>query len=644
MNLEKLLSPIKIGNLQLKNRMVVSGMSPHFCENGMPTEQYIRYHEAKARGGWGLVFTEDIGIFENVCTHESVSGLWCDEMIPGHAEFVRRVHAAGGTIGAQIYHAGREMLSANQHGTPLHAPSPIKAPVFKDIPLELTIEEIHEIVEAFGDCALRAKKAGYDIVEVHGAHGYLVDSFLSSFSNKRIDEYGGTLENRMRFALEVIKNIREKVGPDYPLSVRVSTQEYVDGGLTLEESKVIAMALEEAGVDVIHCSQAVSTSKQYTTPPTFVPFAHFIENTAAIKSVVNIPVIAVGRINDPLMAESVLRQGKCDLVTMARSSLADPEMPNKVARGETAEILHCIGCCQGCAANAGKGNPIDCLVNPMLGHEADEKYNLSPVAEPKKVIVAGGGVAGLNAALAAVQRGHKVTIYEAAYCTGGQWRAAAVPPGKAEYTSLIYYLNRKLGQLGVEIKLNTPLTREIVEAEKPDTVILATGGVPSLPPIKGLKTSPIVHPAVDVLMGKVYFGKNIVVVGGGMVGIETATFLGQQGAKVTVIEMMDDIMTDAVAGARHFLGEHIEKFKVTVHTNTKLMEVGDDYIVADQDGKELRINKVDTVVAAMGVKPNNPLRDELEGLDCEVISVGDASSPKDGYKNIREGFEAGLSI
>lgn len=643
MTLDNLLSPIKIGTLELKNRMIVSGMSPHFCENGMPTEQYIRYHEAKARGGWGLVFTEDIGIFEDASTHESVCGLWSDDMIPGHAEFVRRVHAAGGKIGAQIYHAGREKRAAS-HGTPLHAPSPIKAPVFVDIPMELTVDEIHEIVEAFGDCALRAKKAGYDIVEIHGAHGYLVDSFLSNFSNKRFDEYGGTLENRMRFALEVIANIRKKVGPDFPLSIRISTQEYVDGGLSLQETKLMAMAFEEAGVNVIHCSQAVSTSKQYTTPPIYVPLANFIENTAAIKSVVNIPVIAVGRINDPLMAESLLRQGKCDLVTMARSSLADPEMPNKAARGDTADILHCIGCCQGCAANAGKGNPIDCLVNPMLGHEADPKYDLTPVSNPKKVLIAGGGVAGLSAARAAAEKGHKVTVYEASNSIGGQWRAAAVPPGKTEYTSLLYYLNRRLGQLGVEIKINTPLTRQIVEAEKPDAVILATGGTPSLPPIKGLNTSPIVHTAIDILMGRVYFGKNIVVAGGGMVGVETATFLGQEDCNVTLIEMADGIMPDAVAGVRHFLNEHLEKFKVKVYTETKLKEVGDDYVVAEQDGQEIRINKVDTVVAAMGVKPYNPLLSELEGLDCQVITVGDASSPKDGYKNIREGFEAGLSL
>lgn len=641
MKLEKLFSPIKIGNFQLKNRMVVSSMSPHFCENGLPTEQYIRYHEAKARGGWGLVFTEDIGIMEDASTHSSVSGLWCDEMIPAHAEFVRRVHEAGGTIGAQIYHAGREKLAAS-HGTPLHAPSAIKAPVFKDIPLELTVEEIHEIEEAFGDCALRAKKAGYDIVEIHGAHGYLVDSFMSSFSNKRFDEYGGTLENRMRFPLEVIANIRKKVGPDYPLSIRISTQEYVDGGLTLQESKLMAMAFEEAGVDVIHCSQAVSTSKQYTTPPTYVPFAYFIENTAAIKSAVSIPVIAVGRINDVFMAESLLRQGKCDLVTMARSSLADPEMPNKAAEGRTADILHCIGCCQGCAANAGKGTPIDCLVNPLLGHEVD--YDLTPVASPKKVIVAGAGVAGLNAAQAAAMKGHNVTVYEAAKTIGGQWIAAAIPPGKSEYTSLLYYLNRKLGQLGVEIKLNCPLTREIVEAEKPDAVIVATGGTPFLPPIKGLNTSPIVHTAFEILLGKTYFGKNVVVVGGGLVGAETAAFLGQETCNVTIIEMMDEIITDAVAGVKVCLTEDLNKFGVSVHTGTKLVEVGDNYVIAEKNGSQIRFDNIDTVVAAMGIRPYNTLESELQGCGCKVVSVGDAAGPKDGYKNIREGFVAGLNI
>ena len=385
----KVFEPFKLGNLELKNRMVVSAMVTNYCSpDGRATEKFIAYHEHKARGGWGLIITEDYAVTPTAGGFVRLPGLWEDGQIQSHRELTERVHRAGGKIAAQIYHAGRETSSAVTGVQPV-APSPVKEPSMPETPRELTVEEIHELVEQFGDCARRAREAGFDAVEVHGAHGYLVGAFASPFSNKRSDEYGGTIRNRARFAMEIIRNIKKKCGEDYPVLYRMSAVEYVPGGLEIEESKVIA----------------------------------------------------VGRINDVEIAESVLESGKADLVTMARASLADPDMPNKVKEGRADEVIRCIGCLQGCAGENGKGNCVRCLVNPLTGME--DEYDLSPVQSPKQVLVIGGGVSGCEAAIAAAMKGHKVTLIEKTGRLGGQWIPASVPIGKSEFTSFIYVFSQK---------------------------------------------------------------------------------------------------------------------------------------------------------------------------------------------------------
>lgn len=317
----KVFEPFKINQMELKNRMVVSAMVTNYCsEDGMATEKFIAYHEHKAKGGWGLIITEDYAVTPTACGFKKLPGLWEDGQIESHKELTRRIHEAGGKIAAQIYHAGRETSSAITGEQPI-GPSALKDPTMPETPREMTVEEIHELVEQFGDCARRAKEAGFDAVEVHGAHGYLIGAFASPFSNKRSDEYGGTIRNRARFAMEIIENIKEKCGKDYPVLYRMSAVEYVPGGLEIEESKILARLVEEAGADCIHCSQGVYASTHVIIPPSVVPRAAYVENAAEIKKVVDIPVIAVGRINDVEIAESVLQADKADLVTMARASL-----------------------------------------------------------------------------------------------------------------------------------------------------------------------------------------------------------------------------------------------------------------------------------------------------------------------------------
>ena len=431
----KVFEPMKINGLELKNRMVVSAMVTNYCTpDGKATEKFIAYHEHKAKGGWGLIITEDYAVTPTAGGFVNLPGLWVDGQIESHRKLTERVHAAGGKIAAQIYHAGRETSSAVTGVQPV-APSAVREPSMPETPRELTIPEIHTLVEQFGDCAKRAKAAGFDAVEVHGAHGYLAGAFASPFSNKRSDEYGGTIRNRARFGMEIIRNIKEKCGKDYPVLYRISSVEYVPGGLDIEESKVIARLMEEAGADCIHCSQGVYASTHTIIPPSVFLRAGYVEHAAEMKKAVQIPVIAVGRINDVEIAESVLQSKKADLVTMARASLADPELPNKVLKGRGDEVIRCIGCLHGCIGENGKGNGIRCLVNPLTGME--DEYDLTPAEKAKQVLVIGGGIAGCEATISAALKGHKVTLIEKNDRLGGQWIPASVPIGKSEFTSFL---------------------------------------------------------------------------------------------------------------------------------------------------------------------------------------------------------------
>lgn len=637
----KLLEPIMINHMELKNRMVVSAMVTNYCDpDGNATEKYIAYHEHKAKGGWGLIITEDYAISPTAGAFIRLPGLWQDGQIASHKRLTDRVHTAGGTIAAQLYHAGRETTRAITGAQPV-APSAIKDPTMPDIPRALTIEEIHSIISLFGDAALRAKKAGFDAVEIHGAHGYLVGQFVSPFSNKRTDEYGGSVRNRARFAVEIVKDIKEKCGKDFPVLYRMSAQEYVPGGLGLEEAKALALLLQEAGVDCFHVSQGIYTSGKVIIPSFMTPKGAFTANAAAIRSAVDVPVIAVGRINDPDVAEAILRSGEADMVTMARASLADPELPNKVKAGQFDRISRCIGCLQGCSGENGKGNSVRCLVNPLTGME--DTYDLSPAAQPKNVIVVGGGVSGCEAAISAAMKGHKVTLLEESDHLGGQWIAAAVPLGKGDFTSLIVWQKNELKRLGVTVRLNTKGTIANIRLLHPDVVIAACGSHPFIPRIEGAGQD-FVATAHDVLMGKTAPGRRVAVIGGGLVGAETADMLSLQAEQVSIIEMLPQIMKDAEPTPAALMMERFRQHHVAIYTSTKLVKIGDHSILLDHEGTQTCLEHLDQVIIAIGVRANTELTDHLDELGCRAIRVGDAAKVKNGYLGIREGFEAGLSI
>lgn len=638
--LDHLFSSFSINGKTLKNRMVVPPMVMNFCtEDGFCTERFTAYHEAKAKGGFGMIITEDFAVTPRGKGFKYLPGLWKDEQIEGFKAFTERIHAYDTVLIAQIYHCGRQTSRAVIGDAP-EAPSAIPCPFSPDMPEELTVERIHEIVDCYGDCARRAKEAGFDGVEIHGAHGYLVAQFMSPYSNKRTDEYGGPLQNRMRFAIEIIRNIREKCGDDFIVGYRISGDEHVTGGRNIEDTKTIVPYLEDAGISYIHVTAGVYRSFDAVIPSMYCDHAWIADYAKEVKQVVKkIPVISVGRYNDPRLAENVLACGKADLVSFGRQSLADPDTPIKAQEGRFAEIRQCIGCHHACIGNLLANVPGACILNPMIGHEAEIK----PVkAETqKRVLVIGSGPAGLAAAISAAEAGHQVKVYEKDRWAGGQFRLGAVPAGKGEITTYITWQLNELKKLNVPVIYNTAVTKELVDAEKPDVIVAATGAEPIIPKISGVNQDNVVT-AHDVLAGKKNTGGSIVVIGGGCVGAEVANHLASNLKAVTLVEMTGDIAADEVVVPKWGLMADMEKNKVRICTNTTVTEIKEHSVVLT--GKTNEEVLADTVVLAVGSKSVTGLAEDLKAAGYDVRVIGDAAKVGLAGTAISQGFELGRCL
>ncbi len=639
--LKNLFSPVEIGNVKIPNRLVVPAMVMNYCHgDGTATEKYIAYHEAKAKGGWGLIITEDYSVDPKGKGFPNIPGLWNDGQIESHSKLTKRIHDVGGKIFAQIYHAGRQTSRAFIGSQPV-APSPIPCPRLQEVPHALEVNEIRDIVEEFGDCARRAKKAGFDGIEIHGAHGYLIAQFMSPYSNKRIDEYGGNLSNRMRFPLEIVSNVRSKAGSDFPVLFRISGDEMVPGGRTIEDTKTIAVMLEEVGVDGLHITAGVYGSAYAITPPAAVRHGWIVHFAEEVKKVVDIPVITVGRINDPLLAETIVAGKKADLVAMGRASLADPELPKKAAAGRFADINHCIGCLQGCIGMISRGQPATCLVNPTLGRE--EELRIRPADRKKRVFIAGAGPAGMEAAMVAGKRGHEVHLFEKADRLGGQFYTASIPPSKGEIAGFIVWQKKQLEENRVSVHLNTEFTEETVIGQKPDVVVLATGSTPVTPHWPGVKRANVMT-AHQVLEGRAEVGRSVAIIGGGMVGSETANHLANHGKEVTLVEMLPEIAADVNVRSRPFLLKDLAEQNVKIYVNATVKEVLGDGLRIERGGREEKIGPFDTVILAVGVESCNELRSKLEGKVARLITIGDALDPRKALEAIAEGYQAGLDV
>lgn len=636
-------SPITIKGKTIKNRFAVPAMVTDFCnEDGTATERYLAYHEEKAKGGWGLIITEDYNVSPEGHGFRCTAGLWNDKQIASHSELPKRVHRYGTVILAQIYHCGRQTNSRAIPGLKPRSSSAIMCPFGDEIPDPLTTEEVKEMVSWYGDTALRAKKCGFDGVEIHGAHGYLIAQFFSPYSNKRLDEYGGNFWNRTRFAREIIQDIRRKCGDDFIIDMRISADEFVEGGLTLEDAKAIAVMMEQAGLDMIHVSIGTYLSVDLNIASSFSGHGWFADWGKAVREAVKIPVIVVSRVNDPFLADEMIATGKCDLVAMGRASLADPALPAKAKEKRFADIRRCIGCNDGCVGVLFTDNPITCVLNPMLGHEYEGEIEQAAVR--KKVAVVGAGPAGLYAAIAAAKRGHDVVVYEKGKHAGGNFYTASIPPCKGEITDFIVWQTEQCRQLEVEIRYETEATAQFLKEAGMDTVILATGSNPVVPPVPGLAGNEKVCFARDLLEGRVKPGNECVVIGGGQVGAETAHFLAQLLRKVTVIEMTGVIAADAALAVNWHLIDCLEKRKVKMQTDATVTEITDEGVVYRDKSGELHTVPADTIVVAAGYRANNPLEDALKDSGIEVKVVGDAVRARKVMHATREGFDAGRSV
>jgi len=633
-----LLTPMKIGTMEVKNRFVVPSMVTNYCNpDGTSTDKMIAYHAEKARGGWGLIITEAFKITADCGGYHRMGGLWADYQIASHKRLTDAVHAAGGKIAVQLIHGGRQVAKKDSGVIPL-APSAIKDPTIPDIPHEMTVEEIADMVQQFTNAAVRAKKAGFDGVEVHAAHGYLLNEFLSPFSNKRTDEYGGNIYGRAKFLVEVLQSIRKALGNEYPVWVRLSVREYVTGGLDLPESQIIAKLAQEAGADAIHSSQGVYKSAYVNVPPFMVPPGAYQDNAAAIKQAVTIPVIAVGRINTPEIAEQIIRNGKADFVAMGRASLADPQLPRKLAEGKRTDIQQCIGCLQGCIGGIESGGTVRCIVNPKTGMET--VYTQQPNWSGKTVFVAGGGISGCQAAVNMAKAGANVHLYESGNKLGGQWNAAAVPLGKTEFTTLVIWLQKQLRDHQVTIHLNTRLDESIIEQGQPDLLVVATGGIPNHPPIQGLETTLEVN---DVLLGKCPVGETIAVLGGGLAGAEAAEHLAYHNHQVLLLEMTDKIARDGEPNPNHFLMKNLRDFGVQIYTEATVRAVTANSVTFEQKG-QMQTVSVDSVVKATGTMAYQPFSESCLAKIPQVIILGDAAKAKNGLKNLQEAFDLTWNI
>jgi len=644
MKFKAMFQPIRIGQMEVKNRFVVPPMGTNYADSdGKVTDALVKYYGARAKGGFGLIIQEVAAIDPKGKAVPNQIGIWNDDFIPGLKRITDEVHKYNGKIIIQLHHAGRQTLPPNIGGKDPVAPSSVPCPFCDVLPHELTLEEIYDLIEKFGDAAVRAQKAGYDGVEIHGAHGYLIAQFVSPHANKRIDEFGGDFQGRLKFPLEIIKNIRKKVGGNFPIVYRMSAEEYVSGGMNIETAAAISRELEEAGVDAINISVGTYGSMPWVFVPSDVPPGFNQELSARIKDSVNIPVIVVGRMVTPYVANDVIEAGKADMVCFGRASLADPELPNKVAAGDIDKILPCIGCCQSCYGylldpEIGK---VSCLVNPMTGKEY---LNLDKPAEVKNnVFVVGGGPAGLYAALIAAKRGHNVTLYEKEKVLGGQFRIAGVPPTKHDILGMLKAYITLGKKYGVKYKTGVEVTEELILKENPDVVILATGGIPMYPDIPGLDENKVVN-VCDILDFKVQPGKNVLILGGGLNGAETASYLSEHGRNVTIIEMLPEIAIDEELPPRYFLLERLKKNGVKCITNAKITKCLDDGVVYEIEGKEKTIRGFDTIVCALGVKSYNPLESVLKDKVKELYVIGDANKVDKANKAIEEALKVTVNL
>ena len=638
--MDKLFSPFKIKNIYLKNRIVMPPLASFLIsDDGSVTDATIEHYRRRASGGPAMVIMEACAVSPEGIVSQRQPVIFNDYYIEGLSKIAAAIKAEGSVPALQIHHGGRQTSAKVIRRKPL-APSPLPCPAIKGDVEPLTVNGIQDLIKKFGEAALRAYQAGFELIEIHGAHGYLVNQFLSKFSNIRDDRYGGDIDGRTRFAREIVEEVCRQTDKAMPVSFKISAEEYVDGGLTTQESIEILKILVRAGVDVVQVSAGNDVTPEWISQPMFMEKACLVESALQIKKVLDIPVMAVGRINDPYIADDIIRYEKADLVCIGRGLLADPEMPLKAKEGRMDEIRTCIAC-NTCMQSIFRKGRIECLVNPMLGRE--EEMAFIQTKKPKKIMVIGGGPGGLNTAWVAAKRGHTVHVYEKKKVLGGQLVPGSTPGHKAELRTLIRFQVKQTELYGVRCHLNHEVTIDDVKTLDPDVVVLATGSLPAMPAVQGVEKD-IVLTYEDVLNGNTIPNNRVVVVGGGPTGLELALFLTEQNCSVTVIEILPKIGSGMEAITKKVILSQLRKANAAMLTDTRLVRIEDNGVVVVNQDKGEKFIEAGKVVIAIGTRPDTRLYNEIKPLGYKIYQIGDCLEPRSAKDAIYDSAVLGRAI
>ncbi len=602
-----------------------------YCENGVVSDKLVAFYEERARHRPGMIvvggcYTEHLGM-----SLPTMIGIAEDRHIEGLGRLVDTVHAHGVPIAAQLYHAGRYAHSL-VIGEQAVSASAVPCKLTRETPRAMTIDEIKKTIENFGAAAARAKEAGFDAVEILGSAGYLINQFLAECTNKREDEYGGDLKERARFPLEVIESVRNAVGPDFPILYRMSGADFVEGGLTLEDNKILAPMFEEAGVDCFNITGGWHETRvpQITMD---VPRGHYAYLAEGIAEVVNVPVVACNRINSPSIARHILQRGKVQLIGMSRGLISDPELPEKIRTGREKEVRVCIGCNEGCLDKVFAMGAVTCAINAQAGYEESRK--IGPKGEGR-IAVVGAGPAGLEVARVLALRGFNVTLFEKNSRPGGSLLLASKAPGRGEFMAFVTYMWQEMRRLGVDLRLNTRATVENIIGGDYDHVVCATGALPVLPPIDGVEASTVTT-AQDVMATGVTEEDVVVIVGGMITGCYAALYLADQAKSVEIVEKGNAIGMGIGRSTRWIILKELKKRGVKMTTNMDVVQVTGDYVVGSKDNDSILIPATVIVMATLP-QPDRRLAEELSQHGVEVSLVGSVDSSKDLLETVHGAF------
>lgn len=644
-NLNHLLEPIRIRNLEIPNRVVMPPMGTNLGNaDGTVSEANLAYFKRRVQSGAGLIITEITSVHPDGTASPGSLCVYDDRFIPGLRKMADIVHQQGAKIAMQLHHAGRESYYQLKAGRAV-APSAIASYIYGMKPREMESDDIKETIRSFARAARRAREAGFDAVELHAAHGYLLMQFLSLHSNQRSDEYGGDFSGRARFVIECLQEVRKEVGGDFPISIRISAEEIIKNGYSIEDMQSILPDMVKAGADIIHASFGTHGSPGGITSASVEYEPGFkVELARRVKEVVDVPVIAVGRFTDPFLADEFIARGDADMIAFGRQHLADPDFLINARRGRADETFACLACNQGCIERLlFEQGSIRCAINPETGQELD--YPTQPAELMKKVWVIGGGPGGLTAASEAARLGHKVSLFEAREEVGGQLRLAARVPYKEVYGQWIERLAARAKRFGAEILTGQEVTEDMISNGHPDVVMLASGARPVRPDIDGVNLSHVCD-AQDILDGTTQAREHVIILGSGLVGMETADYLRENGIKdISIVEAEARSPVSTLTSHGFMLHKRLRTAGVKFLFNSQVLEIKEDSVlILRSPDRQKEIRPIGQVIIAIGSSPNHSLEYFLKQEAIPHHLIGDARQPRRIIEAVEEGARAAWKL